>query len=981
LEIARTFLDNNSALFGLGETRALDVVRAERVGDKWYVTLAQTIEGARVRWGGVDLRIWSDGRLYSVRSRLLDESLLKGSWSLPERYASDRALQRLGEMATGARVTGIERVWLPAGDPVCAYEVRIRRADPPLDWTAFVDGESGEVIFGCSNIRHFSDSGQPFDGLGIECVIRLHQLPQFYDQLPVCAPSRWERISVDGFGDFFTDPEGYVAVDANYPLEADVSTTLSGRYLRVINAAGLSAFIEAATDSRGVTRLSWNNEGARPDEMNCYFHGNWMHDFVKDTLGYDGMDFRMPCTAGLVGYQNAYWDGSGMAFGGGGSRYRNFALFSDVIYHEYTHGVNDHIYRPYGLPYIGESGAIDEALSDYFAATITNDPEIGNGGLVISSGQSLRNMDNSLVWPDDGVGEVHADGEILGGALWDLRDYVGRVAADSLIHLARYDWPQNFEEFFYSVLLSDDNNGNLADGTPHDAAIFVAFGDHGFAPNPDEQVVINHTELHDSEDTLATHLIVAEIISVVGIDTSAVFAAYSTGGGFTFVDMVRTARPNEYIAYVPPQRIGTHVSYYLSVGLKDVPIFYTDPPNAPDELYGFDVLVDTIPPLIQHEPVANLPYDYWPLSVLAEVTDNLGVGSVLVEYAAGSDVDTVEAISISGSDFSAILSGEVSLGDTLEYRIVAFDNSRSRNSATLPETGWFRTSFGLGFFEDVEGDVSSWTHSALTEGYTDPWIVSTALNHTTSGISSWLCLGTDPSGRSLKVDGGLVAPKFHLGEGSWLSFWHRISADAQNDFVAWNGAVIEISRDDGDSWEAIEPLGGYPYELLNDLNPLHGVEGCFSGDSEGWERVEFDLSEYLGDALIRFRLALDGYGEGEMWAIDDINLYAGDPVGLRGIDQDSSEGGRGIVQAYPNPFNPTVTIRFGLPATAECRIDVYDIRGRLVRRLLNGEVHAGTGTVSWNALDETGNPVASGVYFVRLSSGDWHGVRKILLLR
>jgi hypothetical protein len=985
LEVARAFLDRNRAVFGSTDLADLHVIRVERVGNAWYVTMGQKIDGITVRRGGMDLRIWEDGRVYSVRSKLLDGSSTKESWITSESSAGQSALLELGASGNGTRVETVERVWLPSSDPVSAYEVRVMRENPPLDWTILVSGETGDVIFGYSNIRYIRDHGRPYDGLGIECLVELQQLPQFYDELPVNSPCRWGLIEVDELGSYYTDAGGYLAVDSGYPLDADISTRLSGIYLSVTSAAGPSAYAEAHATSRSITRINWSASGARPDEMNCYYHGNLIHDFVKDTLAYDGMDFQMPCRAGLTGYENAYWDGNGMTFGGGGTRFRNFALFSDVIYHEYTHGVTDHIYRPYGLPYIGESGAIDEAVADYFAATITDDPEIGNGGLFVGFGQNLRNMDNTLIWPDDRVGEVHADGEILGGALWDLREYAGCEAADRIIHLARYDWPQNFEEFFYAALLSDDDNGNLADGTPHDAAIFVAFGNHGFAPDPDEQVVINHSRLPDSEDTLRAYPIRAEIISGVGIDTSAVFAAYSDGGEFSFLDMEPSGRPNEYVACIPPQPLGTTISYYLSVGLNDVPIFYTDPPNAPEDLHTFRVLVDTIRPVIEHEPVSNLPYGFWPLEVSAQVTDNVGVGQVLVEYSKGSELDTAYAHALSGSDFVATLTGEIDVGDTLTYRIVAIDSSRRGNASVLPDEGWFTTAFGLGFYEDVEGDVSSWTHEGLTDDFLDAWIVSSAHNHTTAGLSSWLCLGTDPSGRSLKVDAGLVAPAFRLAAGSWLSFWHLISADTQNDFVAWNGAVVEISPDDGATWQIVEPVGGYTHELMNDLNPLHGVDGCFSGESADWEQVTFDLSQYQGDVLVRFRLALDGYGEGEMWAIDDINLFAGNPVGLLGEGhRTASESGDispWTLRSFPNPFNPNVTIEFALPENADYSIEVYDLKGRLVRRLRDGKLDGHTGSVTWNATDESNQPVASGIYFIRLSSQGRERTDKIVLLR
>lgn len=87
-----------------------------------------------------------------------------------------------------------------------------------------------------------------------------------------------------------------------------------------------------------------------------------------------------------------------------------------------------------------------------------------------------------------------------------------------------------------------------------------------------------------------------------------------------------------------------------------------------------------------------------------------------------------------------------------------------------------------------------------------------------------------------------------------------------------------------------------------------------------------------------------------------------------------------LFQNYPNPFNPETTIRFALPRATETELSVYDLHGRVVRLLYAGTLPAGTHKVAWNGRDESGRPVASGTYIVRLrAAGEMHVIKATLL--
>ena len=116
----------------------------------------------------------------------------------------------------------------------------------------------------------------------------------------------------------------------------------------------------------------------------------------------------------------------------------------------------------------------------------------------------------------------------------------------------------------------------------------------------------------------------------------------------------------------------------------------------------------------------------------------------------------------------------------------------------------------------------------------------------------------------------------------------------------------------------------------------------------------------------------------------DIGAYGGRGDGP--VTAISGEGPRvprtiQLFQNYPNPFNPVTTVRFGLPEKADVTLEVYDVSGRLVSVLADGEYPPGEHEVVWQGRDADGHGVAAGVYFCRMRSGEFEAQRKMILLK
>lgn len=88
-----------------------------------------------------------------------------------------------------------------------------------------------------------------------------------------------------------------------------------------------------------------------------------------------------------------------------------------------------------------------------------------------------------------------------------------------------------------------------------------------------------------------------------------------------------------------------------------------------------------------------------------------------------------------------------------------------------------------------------------------------------------------------------------------------------------------------------------------------------------------------------------------------------------------------LMQNYPNPFNPSTTISYQLPTTAHVELAIFDITGRKIVTLYNGEQPTGFHHTQWNGLDVRGNQVGTGVYLCHLIAGNFSRTLKLVYLK
>jgi len=126
-----------------------------------------------------------------------------------------------------------------------------------------------------------------------------------------------------------------------------------------------------------------------------------------------------------------------------------------------------------------------------------------------------------------------------------------------------------------------------------------------------------------------------------------------------------------------------------------------------------------------------------------------------------------------------------------------------------------------------------------------------------------------------------------------------------------------------------------------------------------------------------------GYDEAtETYSAYVVGSWPMPPVnGIDDVDYTEIPSATNLHQNYPNPFNPTTEIGFELPEEGRVELNVYDVSGKLVKTLVEGEKEAAYHTVYWNGTDNAGKVLPSGVYVYTLKAGNHSESKTMILLR
>ena len=196
-----------------------------------------------------------------------------------------------------------------------------------------------------------------------------------------------------------------------------------------------------------------------------------------------------------------------------------------------------------------------------------------------------------------------------------------------------------------------------------------------------------------------------------------------------------------------------------------------------------------------------------------------------------------------------------------------------------------------------------------------------------------------------------------INEGEWLEYTVDVSAAGRY--------FLDVRVAAQDAGRAFRVLAN-GQDLTGELAVPH------TGDWQSWDTVTAEVTLAAGVQTLRL-----------VPLTSDFNLnyleFRRDPV------SDAPEltiASARLHPCYPNPFNPSTTLSFTLPEEQAVSLDIFDMSGRLVRRLLVDEQsRPGRHEVVWNGRDDSGRAVSTGTYLYRLRSGDFSQSRRMVLLK
>jgi hypothetical protein len=313
------------------------------------------------------------------------------------------------------------------------------------------------------------------------------------------------------------------------------------------------------------------------------------------------------------------------------------------------------------------------------------------------------------------------------------------------------------------------------------------------------------------------------------------------------------------------------------------------------------------------------------------------------------------------------------------------------------------------YTEDFEDAVSEtggmgWYAAIIGGSGTPDWVRGTpAKSHIAGAHGGTKCYVTKLTGTySDGQESALGSPAFDLS-----AIPGAVELEFYQNFVFepnWDGAWLQYSTDAGQTWVTHDHvLGTGPtfntavstgwYNAAVDSQVIGGApdppmwgdsSSVYAGNVNRWIRTTTLLPVGgLSDVRLRWYFSADGSLGFEGWAIDDVRLSPSTGV----IPGDESlPKVFALYQNYPNPFNPTTTIKFALPVQSQVSVEVFNALGQRVSALVNGTIAAGYHSAEWNGTGGAGQPMGSGVYFVRFAATGTDGrgfnaVQKMMLLK
>jgi MYXO-CTERM domain-containing protein len=453
--------------------------------------------------------------------------------------------------------------------------VVVDQVSPRSQWSVYVDAATGEPV--ARKQRLFFGSGT------VNYRVPVRYPAGGYANFP----AQLTTHTVDG-SSATSDIDGIV--NWTGVASATVTPGLTGPFAAMTTVTQAPATGSLTLPNDGTALWDQSTSEFSNAQLTTYIHANIVKQFALRTLDADLPWLSQPIplyvneTLETGGYQcNAFSNLDDLHFFvsdvvdiGEGNFFRcgNTGELADVVYHEFGHSLHANASgQGFGI-----DSALSEGTSDYLAATIVNDPDMGKGFNLDTIDTGLRNIDPEGVeyaWPQDQSFDPHQTGLIIAGALWDLRkalvlelgEDAGIALADDIYYgvISRStDIPSTYVE----ALVSDDDDGDLSNGTPHQCTIDSAFSLHGLGASGSVLGLINAPALDGLSISLAKpELPTTGDCPVAGLDT--VTATWRVRGEpATTGTVVLTEGADAFTGTLPADAVGKVLEFQVIATLE-----------------------------------------------------------------------------------------------------------------------------------------------------------------------------------------------------------------------------------------------------------------------------------------------------------------------------------------------------------------------------------------------------------------------------
>jgi hypothetical protein len=607
-------LQRHGDLLGLGDSTFTETIGA-RMGRTWSFTFAQSFRGLPVLGGRADVRIHMVGRLaylgstavpvpadFDVAPKLDEANAVRLAW-LGAR-AEPNGVPQPGSPAAPRLVIHADVDGSAAAVPTLAWEVPIRAVDAagngPLG-RGYVDARTGAWL-GWIDDKHACGATCATGGAGAtngdHRPAAAPLPPATYTvtgfthtgfspvSTPVNVPLPGVEITVPGVGTVVTDQNGQFTADLTTPTS--VTVRLDGIHSRLIS--GANALDRTQVLQPGVPAVIQLGSAASSEQQLAHTTTYWwihrVNEFARSILGaLPELAFadQVQAQVNINAACNAYYVGNSVNFYASGGGCNNTSGAS-VIAHEWGHGLDDRFGG------ISQVNGLSEGWGDICSMYLLDDPTIGHD--FFQGGGGIRTGTNNRQYP--GGGGPHAQGESWMGFAWkfrqNLRAALGTAAAIQVSNdvvlgsiVANAVDQQNA---VLQAFLADDDDGNLANGTPHHAWLAAACTTHNL-PFPAIQAgLLLHTPLAQTGQQATPRRVEVAAIPSFGAFTNV--RLHWNDGQLRQRDMIPSGTADGWHAMLPGMMAPQTVRYWIEAVHQNGAVLRL--PTSGD--YGYVTLAD-----------------------------------------------------------------------------------------------------------------------------------------------------------------------------------------------------------------------------------------------------------------------------------------------------------------------------------------------------------------------------------------------------